>query len=191
MRMFVGIAMGVITGCSWAGPKVAVCLDLGPTAQPIIVAEKLASRIFADIGVETEWPEQLHHGDVCPANADVVITLSAHTSPEDHPGAWAYALPYEGKHVVVFWDRVQQKFPPARAPFLLAYVLVHEITHTLQAVNTHSESGVMKVIWDEDDLFRIWSGKPLGFTERDVKLIYRGWQARSAALGIAAINPGK
>lgn len=181
MRMPAAIAMAAITGCAWAGPKVTVCMALGPNAQPIVLAEKRASRIFADIGIETDWPQQLNRGNACPANATAVITLSYDSSPKDHPRAWAYARAYERKHIVVFWDRVQQKVPPERAPVLLAYVLVHEITHILQGINRHSDSGVMKADWDMDDIFKMWSGKPLGFTERDVDLIRRGWEARAGA----------
>jgi hypothetical protein len=189
MRMLVGIAMAAMTGCTWAAPSVTVCMGFGPDARPLILAEKLASRIFANIGVDTEWPEQLHRGTSCPANATVAITLSYDTSPADHPRAWAYALPYERKHIVVFWDRVQHKVPPERAPVLLAYVLVHEITHILQGVNRHSDSGVMKAVWNEDDIFRMWSGKPLSLTKLDVELIHLGLGTRSGdALGVAAIN---
>lgn len=191
MRMLAGIVLVAMTGCAWAGTKVAVCMALGPDAPALITAEERASRIFAGIGVETEWPERLH-SNFCPPNAAIVITLSYHTSPADHPRAWAYARPYEGEHIVVFWDRVQQKVPPGRAPFLLSYILVHEITHVLQDSARHSESGVMKAVWDADDYFRMWSRKPLGFTEFDVKLIHLGLEARSrAALGIAAIQPEK
>jgi len=195
MRILVGIAMTAMAGCTWAGPKVTVCMRLGPNAPALIMAQKLASKIFANIGVQTDWPEQLNRSDSCPANADAVVTLSYNTSRADHPRAWAYALPYEGKHIVVFWDRVQHKVPPEHAPFLLAYVLVHEITHILQGINRHSESGVMKAGWDADDIYKMWSGKPLGFTELDVELIHLGLQARSVgavdAPGVAAINPEK
>lgn len=186
MRILAGFAIAAMTGCVWAGPKVTVCLALGPNAQPVIVAENLASKIFAGIGVEIVWPERLNRVNPCPVNSDIVITLSYHTSPADRPRAWAYARPYEGKHIVVFWDRVQQKAPPERVPFLLSEVLVHEITHILEGTDCHSESGVMKAVWDEDDMFKIWSGKPLGFAKRDLQLIHRGLEVRSgAAPGVA------
>jgi len=94
-------------------------------------------------------------------------------------------LPFEGKHIVVFWDRVRHKVSPAQAPFLLAHVLVHEITHILQGVDWHSETGVMKAAWDADEI-REMMRRPLGFTELDVNLIRRGLEARSlVALNLA------
>jgi hypothetical protein len=133
--------------------------------------------MFAEIGVDTEWPQR---GDACAKGADIVITLSYQTPANQLSGAFAYALPYEGTHVVVFWDRVQKKVPPAVAPALLAHVLVHEITHILQGVSRHSETGVMKAVWSSDDYFQMRK-KPLEFTEEDVRLIQRGLATRSLA----------
>jgi hypothetical protein len=61
----------------------------------------------------------------------------------------------------------------------LAHVLAHEITHILQGVSRHSESGVMKATWDQRD-FEKMAWKPLTFTERDVMLIHFGLEARAA-----------
>jgi hypothetical protein len=92
----------------------------------------------------------------------IVITLSCETPPG---------------HIVVFYSRVCQKMSPARVPVLLAHVLAHEIAHILQGVQRHSESGLMKPQRDDADFFEM-ARKPLGFTEEDVDLIYRGLDAR-------------
>ena len=185
MRMLAGIAMAAIAGCAWAGPKVPICMDLGPDGPTLIVAERLASKMFAGIGVEAEWGEWPKHRDSCLRNGAILITLSYQTPSSNHPGAWGYALPFEGEHIVVFWDRVQHKVSPVQAPFLLAHVLVHEITHILQGVDWHSETGVMKAAWDADEI-REMMRRPLGFTELDVNLIRRGLEARSlVALNLA------
>jgi len=63
-------------------------------------------------------------------------------------------------------------------PHLLAYVLVHEITHVLQGTNRHSEMGIMKAAWDETDFFDMAHGQ-LQFSPEDVSLIYRGMDTRS------------
>ena len=69
---------------------------------------------------------------------------------------------------------------PARIPILLAHVLVHEITHTLQGVVRHSASGIVKAQWDAADLFEMVR-QPLRFTEVDVALIRRGLEARQSS----------
>ncbi len=115
-----------------------------------------------------------------------MITLSYNTPQDQLPDAWAYALPYEGTHIVVFYDRIQQKVPPARVPTLLAHVMAHEITHILEGVKRHSESGVMKAQWDDVDLFEM-GRKPLAFAEEDVNLIYLGLDARKSRAAQAAL----
>ena len=91
------------------------------------------------------------------------------------PGAMAYALPYEGTHIVVFYDRVTKK--PGNVSILLGHVIAHEVTHILQGVARHSESGVMKANWTGAD-YQQMSREPLQFTDHDVLLIHRGLKAR-------------
>jgi hypothetical protein len=67
---------------------------------------------------------------------------------------------------------------------VLAHVLVHEITHILQASNGHSEQGIMKAHWDAGDYFQMRS-KPLEFTDHDVRQIYLGLAARKARTALA------
>ncbi len=58
---------------------------------------------------------------------------------------------------------------------LLAHELVHEITHILQCLDRHSETGVMKARWTADDYCEMrW--KPLTFTPEDIQLIHLGMQ---------------
>jgi len=56
------------------------------------------------------------------------------------------------KGITVFYDRIQSLARgPNRQSALLAYVLVHEITHVVQGVNRHSQTGVMKAHWSTED----------------------------------------
>jgi hypothetical protein len=142
------------------------------------VAQRLASEIFASAGVQLVWPRDCRS---CP-DADILVSLSFHTPGDQHPDAMAYALPYEGTHIVVFYDRVQQKVEPSRAPILLAYVLVHEITQMLQRTMHYWGSGIMKEYWDSMDLFEM-GRKPLGFADEDLGLIRLGLDWRRSRLG--------
>jgi hypothetical protein len=170
MRLSAVVTMAAIAeGSAWAGETVTVRMAPGLDVQARQVAQHIASEIFAGVGVQLAW---LRDCRSCP-DADIVVSLSYHTPGDQHPDAMAYALPYEGTHIVVFYDRVQQKVQPARAPILLAYVLVHEITHILQGVMHHSESGIMKAHWDSTDLFEM-GRKPLAFADEDVRLIRLG-----------------
>lgn len=186
LTAILGASVSFAAGPNRADEAVPVCMPLGFDSQPLKVAQKLAAQMFDGIGVTIHW----RRGGVC-VPGDIVITLSYATPDNQLPGAWAYALPFEGTHIVVFWDRMQRKMAGARAPILLSHVLAHEITHILQGVVRHSDSGLMKAKWTSADYFEM-GRKPLPFTQADVLLIERGLAARNAARGlpVATDPPG-
>jgi hypothetical protein len=152
--------------------SVIVCVDAG-SGPSIFPSRSFASKMFARIGVTIHWRFGLHG---CPAQA-IVLGLTTRTPPGLKPGSLAYSLPYEGRHILVFYDRIVQDHPNL-VKCVLAYVLVHEITHLLQAENRHSPSGIMKVQWAENDYEDMKRGA-LAFTADDIDLIYRGLAARA------------
>jgi hypothetical protein len=98
-------------------------------------------------------------------------------TPEDRlPGALAVAYPFAActQSITVFNDRIREQVRrPDWEASLLAYVMVHEITHALQKVDRHSEEGVMKAYWTARDREDIFAGR-LGFQETDVHLLHSG-----------------
>jgi hypothetical protein len=167
--------MGVEAGEA-AEPVVTVCMESG-VAYEVGRAQMITGQMFADIGIKIDW----HKVNKCPEGTDGIIHVKLDTGvpPNRFPGALAIALPYEGVHIQAFMDRIRESVTPKIEPILLAHVLAHEITHILQGVSRHSESGVMKATWDQMD-FEKMAWKPLTFTEEDVKLIRFGLQAWSA-----------
>jgi len=147
-------------------------------------AEALASKVFEAIGVSVTWRQGLKH---CPpGSGTILVTLALKTQERKRPGALAYALPYEGTHIVVYFDRVQ-KVGRERTMLLLAYVLAHEIAHILEGVVRHSRSGIMKARWDNGDYFEMGNRrKPLEFAREDVLLIYEGLDQRRFGLSASA-----
>jgi len=144
-----------------------------------VQAQGLASTMFAGIGVTLNW----RHG--APSHAEpgaIAIDFVTHTPETLMPGALAYALPYEGVHIRIFWDRIGSD---RTGPELLAHVMVHEITHILQGVVQHSSEGIMKARWTPQDRSSL-ARKPLHFTEFDVVLIHNGLDARGATVEIAS-----
>ena len=124
-------------------------------------AKAQASWMFARIGVRIQWR-------ATPAGSPLVrIEVSARTAPDFHPGALAYARPFETgvRTIVVFYDRIM--FAAARWPGfehrLLAHVLAHEIGHVLSGTNAHSEDGVMKAHWTVGDYEKM-AKAPLPFS---------------------------
>jgi hypothetical protein len=116
-------------------------MDSSPNS-PVPAARLSATRIFAAIGVTLEW----HGSNRCPSGA-LSISLKETTPPELDSGAFAYALPYEGTHIVVFLDRIEQRRAPQQTALVLGYVIAHEITHMLEGVCRHSDTGLMKAKW--------------------------------------------
>jgi len=99
--------------------------------------------------------------------------MAAHAPADYPPDAWASAEVYEGVHITVFWDRIEHPARVAPVAVLLAHVLVHEITHILQGIDRHSDSGVMKANWTRKDYAEMAS-QPLPFTPEDIFLIHKG-----------------
>jgi hypothetical protein len=161
---------------AWAGPWATAAPHLPADGYPVVVcsgnepawntgsAKWRAARIFADIGVNLQW----HSWRQCPPGA-LQVSFSIGTPDELHPGALAYALPYEGTHIVVFLDRVAAVFPSYTSQ-VLAHVLAHEITHILQGCAHHSATGLMKAHWAAAD-FRAMTYSTLPFAEEDLVLI--------------------
>src|SRR5438477_4798227 len=157
-----------------ANQAVTVCMQTGIDLE-FQLARALAIRVFKEIGVRLDWRNDQR---TCPPGA-ISISLASSTPRGAHPGALAFALPNEGIHVHIFYDRIRKMFELPRRPFVLGHVLVHEITHILQGFNTHSDRGMMKAAWDAKDFDHMgWT--PLAFTEADVRLIHLGLATRAS-----------
>ena len=143
-----------------------------------IPAKALAGRMFAKIGISLEWGKGEPTGES--SQPYVCIDLVTGTAESRMPGALAYALPYEGSHITVFFDRIEKMPDPGT---VLAHVIVHEITHLLPGISRHSDTGVMKARWTGRD-FGGMRVAPLPFTRVDVDLIYAGLSARRPGTGV-------
>ena len=162
------------------GDSVTICLVTNPNRLLVDAATTLASRMFSAIGVTVKW----HEPPVCPAGAEdpVFLTLQTRTPEAQLPGALGVALPLEGSHAWVFYDRVlRTSLGDAYVAALLAHVMAHEIAHVLQGTSRHSESGILKARWSDTDRARM-ARFPLMFTREDAILIHHGLEERRARL---------
>lgn len=154
------------------GLRVPLCNETGFDTTVLRQAEATASSIFSKIGVTVYWTG----GSDCPAQG--IRIQFVRNAPDNYfPGALAYARPYEGVHIEVFYNRVRETVEPSKVPALLAHVLAHEIGHVLEGTNCHSEHGIMKARWDANDYYEM-ARKPLGFSEVDLRLIRQALDAR-------------
>jgi hypothetical protein len=148
---------------------VYVNIDLN-TRGALYQAQEMAAQIFAEAGVRIEWRTGGPSGAQSQPEPAIMVSLAEDTPADYLPGALAAAKVFEGVHITVFWDRIECRSRLAPPSVVLAHVLVHEITHILQRINRHSESGIMKAQWTIDD-YRAMASKPLSFTPHDVELI--------------------
>ena len=187
MRIAAMVVMAGLNGMSAGAREVGetVTVYLSNTAivrsDVMFASQNLAARMFLSAGVRIVWRTDVP-ADLGPGRDRAIVIRMAEDTPAKYlPGAMAFALPYQGEQITVFYDRLKQAVVPFTVPTLLAHVLVHEITHVLQGIKRHSESGVMKPHWDGDD-YMAMGKKPLPFTEADVVLIHRGLAVRAGAL---------
>jgi hypothetical protein len=178
MKITTFATIAITIGALHAGKRpLTICVSSGIPDSTVSHAEMLAARILAQAGAPVEW----HLGRSCPAVPYVIkIGFQQHTPDGQLPRALAYAMPTEGTHIVVMYDRVKRVGRDDLLPQLLAYVLVHEITHILQGTARHSATGIMKAYWSQADYsdMRI-SG--LSFTQLDLDLLNVGLEARTRA----------
>jgi hypothetical protein len=168
--------------------KVRVFVD-NNAVQPIVLhlAEGIADAMFATAGVRIEWRGHSPEGGA-PRGGALAIGLASNTPEHLLPGALAFARVYEGVHIDVFCDRLDRLAPGSKmAVPLLAHVLVHEITHMLQGIDRHSDSGVMKSCWTASDYAEMMS-TPLRFTPQDIQLIHLGLTARTRGQSLIAAD---
>ena len=95
-------------------------------------AQALANEIFAGVEVKIDWRRGQPTRSQSRSEKPIVVEMLTDTPRELKPGALAFARPYEGVHIDVFYDRVRAATEPELTPNVLAHVLVHEITHVLQ-----------------------------------------------------------
>jgi hypothetical protein len=188
LRSLVVLGMSLLT-CAAGGAKepaasseVTVCLRNTVVSTPGAIerAKLVAKNMFASIGVNIHWraPGSEHGPGI-----DVEVLLTGEESRDDNSGPLAEAFPFAGKtgHITIRYDRVRNSAGMCRElePTLLGHVLVHEITHVLQCLDRHTDTGIMKSHWSSEDYYDMrW--KPLTFTSQDIDLIRLGMQVLNA-----------
>ncbi len=150
-----------------AAADVTVHLHNSIVATPGVVerAKQVAKSMFAPVGVNVRWRNS---DSELPEGLSVDMVLVGSEPGEEEAGPLAEAFPFAGTmgHIVVLYDRVRSASGISRdlEPVLLAHVMVHEMTHVLQCLDRHSDTGIMKSHWSSDDYCDMRWKLPLTFT---------------------------
>jgi hypothetical protein len=207
MMALAGLGAGAAQAAERRACQVTVYLQDEQVANPYLMfrAKAMAAGMFAEIGIRLRWAigepqgDRRGKGNVGSSSPcrEIPIRLVAHAAKEVQPGAWGYAFPYarSGVRVTLFYDRILTlaRGGVEAGGILLAHVLAHEVAHMLQGIARHSEEGVMKAQWTEEDTIQM-RRKPLSFASHDADLIHLALGCGDAAphstsLAAAAPDP--
>ena len=170
-------------GQDWYRVNVQVSSQVEIAADLLRGGQQAANTIFAGIRVQLMWTGQMQPASTAvagcaggPATHDLAVEIVPHAPASFSDAALAVAMPYadSGVRIVIFYDRVDPLVRGHGAPqaTVLGYVLAHEIAHVLQGIARHSETGIMRARWTNND-FKQMGAKVLLFTPEDVQLIRR------------------
>jgi len=130
-------------------------------------AQATAARVYAGVGVKLRWRSQ--------AATEIWMQFDTRVAEGVHPGAMGYATPYgkTGTRIHILLDRVLSAGSRRLAGVLLGHVMAHELGHVLEGISRHSDSGVMKAHWDDQDFDEMLVGR-LSFSGADTDLLQMG-----------------
>jgi hypothetical protein len=146
----------------------------------------LAAAIFNRISVRLNW----HTGELQAGQRAFGIRTLEQAPESATCGALASArlVGSSGTEITVYKDRVQRFLDNHSnlAGVAAGYVLAHELAHAMQGVARHSESGILKAQWSNDDYQEMIFQK-LAFASVDVELIHQGL-AFQLAIGATTVR---
>jgi hypothetical protein len=142
-------------------------------------SQQVATSLFAEIGVHLKWAaprkRSIQLFDSNCANESPIRDLAVEIVPHA-PGnlnrstlATALLQAESGARIVIFYDHVAA-VPHGPQSMILGYVLAHEIGHVLQGTTRHTNAGIMRERWLDED-FKLMRVGLLGFSSEDARSI--------------------
>jgi hypothetical protein len=162
---------------SKVGIVVQLNYDYSVPPTTVYRAKALATRLFAKAGVPVAFSSHQDKRDKQP-RMEFQMYIQTETLGEVNSSALARSFPFRSNgQVQIYYSRIANYNPAESRPAVLAYIMVHELTHVFQGVKRHSENGVMKETWDREDFKKIEKAT-LEFDQTDVVMIQNGLRAR-------------
>jgi hypothetical protein len=132
-------------------------------------AESIAKCMFARIGVSIEWRagKRGRHSEAIQAT---IVRHAPASARKTMLGCTEISARSSGR-IFVIADRLQlEDGREHRGSLILAHVLVHEITHALEGVSRHADTGIMKANWTPGDYRQM--AQMLAFAPADIEMIH-------------------
>jgi hypothetical protein len=145
----------------------------------LIRAERVATKIFGQAGIETVW---LNHAlSKVPQQPCGATILALRILPESMATRYdrklttlgfAVPSPEGGTHASVFYQRVKElaKGTVETEPEILGHALAHEIGHLLLGSTTHDPTGIMHTEWSRAELHQM-SWQYLFFSAEEAEVL--------------------
>ena len=160
---------------------VSVSAGAEGSASMVIMAKHQVSKMMATAGVRIEWLSEIAR----PRPGVIRITFANQATSAKSATTMAQAKLFEGTNITIFINRVREKTSRDTAWRVLSHVMAHEITHMLQGIDVHAETGIMKAAWGTSD-FASMAYQPLTFEPWDIILMHQGLEKRRAANTVLA-----
>ena len=160
-------------------------------------AEGNATRIFRFSGVQAIWVNcstskiEATNCTGLPHSGDVIVQIVHETRilKDDVFGAAFIGTDGTGQYADVYVDRVNQLHRDWNVSLanVLAHIMAHEIGHLLLGLNSHSSSGIMRGVWEADELKAAERGRLL-FSREQSKSIQDRLNAISARRDLRTVS---
>jgi len=181
---------------------VAVHNRAGVARNTLALAERTASSIFRQAGVDIVWANcelPVDRGQIAsschvtafPMHLQLSIAQRSENLRESVLGVSFLAEDGSGCYSDVFFERVRElheRFNVNLGP-LLGDVIAHEIAHLLLGTNAHSDTGIMRAHWSGQDLVKA-SKSQLLFTEAQGRTMREKVSARFCRKESALVAAG-
>jgi hypothetical protein len=144
--------------------SVSVYNNAGAPVHLVVEAENIATRVFAQAGVNVRWincpvvPPDLPDAAICRKAVFPTYFQLRIVPPDPALSESSFGVSYMspdgiGCYSYVFYQRVaQQRGKKQNAAALLGHIMAHEIAHLMLGTNSHSASGIMQAHWYVQEL---------------------------------------
>jgi hypothetical protein len=171
------------TNKGWPGGALTVAIHdrVGVSAKTLAEAERTASVVFRDAGLDVTLVDcasgaaEIKNNSSCrttqfPTHLHLTIAERSENLSDETLGVAYLGEDGGGCYTDIFFGpavELHEHFQ-VQLGVLLGHVLAHEVAHLLLGTNSHSDTGIMRAHWSEQDLANA-SRYALLFTEAQAK----------------------